>query len=186
MKNPLFIHSFEYKRDSAGAGEWRGGLGVELEMEFLNDNNLISAFGDGIDPGSEASGLLGGGKGINNKGELIYPDGRIHTCISKEVVVGIPKGTRWQQTSGGGGGYGDPLQRPLERVEQDVVNGYVSVASARQLYSVVIDPQTMALDRAATSALRRTTSQLASGEENRRHPQMDPTLSPMNCDHNFA
>ena len=153
MKDPLFLRSFEYKQDSAGAGEWRGGLGVEMEMEFLNDGNLISAFGDGIDQGSEAKGLLGGGAGINNRGELIYPDGRMHTCTSKEMVANIPKGTRWHQIAGGGGGYGDPLKRPLERVEQEVRYGYVSVQAARDEYGVVIDPETMVADRSAVRSL---------------------------------
>ena len=139
MKSPLFIHHFEYKQDSAGAGQWRGGLGVELEVEFLNDGNMISAFGDGIDPSSEATGLLGGKAGINNKGELIYPDGRVHTCTSKETVANIPKGTRWHQVAGGGGGFGDPKQRPPEQIEQEVLYGYVSVAAAREEYGVEVE-----------------------------------------------
>ncbi len=153
MKDPLFLHSFEYKQDSAGAGEWRGGLGVELEMEFLNDGNLISAFGDGIDPGSEAGGLLGGGSGINNSGALTYADGRVHTCTNKEMVVNIPRGTRWRQVAGGGGGYGDPLRRPIDRVEQEVRYGVLSKEAARDKYGVTIDPLTMTADRSGERSL---------------------------------
>ncbi len=154
MKDPLFIHHFEFKPDSAGAGEWRGGLGVELDIEFLNDDNLISAFGDGIDPGSEAKGLLGGAAGMNNRGELIYPDGQVHVCASKEVVTGIPKGSRWHQIAGGGGGYGDPRARPVERVAEEVRYGYVSPEVARKHYGVVVDPKTFAVDHEATARLR--------------------------------
>ncbi len=154
MKDPLFIHKFEYMPDSGGPGQWRGGLGVELELEFLNDGNLISAFGDGIEAGSEAKGLLGGGTGMLNSGELRYPDGTTHVCTSKEVVTDIPKGTRWCQVAGGGGGYGDPRLRPLEIVESEVRHGLVSLESARENYGVVIDPETMTLDTEATAGLR--------------------------------
>ncbi|MCK0509061.1 hydantoinase B/oxoprolinase family protein [Aromatoleum anaerobium] len=155
MKEPLFLHRFEYMPDSAGPGQWRGGLGVEMEMEFLNGGNLISAFGDGIDPGSEAQGILGGGAGILNRGELRYPDGSVHKCRSKEVVSGIPKGTRWYQVAGGGGGYGDPRRRPAELVAREVCYGYVSQQSAEDNYGVVVNPRTLELDHAATEGLRK-------------------------------
>ncbi len=154
MKDPLFLHKFEYVQDSGGPGQWRGGMGVETVMEFLNDGNMISAFGDGIDPGSEAKGLLGGLSGMNNLGELKYPNGNVHTCVSKEVVVGIPKGTIWHQVAGGGGGYGDPTKRSLQKVLDEVRYGYVSVEKGKEAYGVVVDPETLQLDEAATKALR--------------------------------
>jgi N-methylhydantoinase B len=43
----------------------------------------------------------------------------------------------------GGGGFGDPLKRPVERVLADVANGLVSSASAEADYGVVIDPDTL-------------------------------------------
>jgi len=153
MKDPLFIHSFEYQPDSAGAGEWRGGLGVALDMEFLGDDNMISAFGDGIEPGSQAHGLAGGKDGILNRGELVYPDGKTHRCASKEIVEGIPKGTHWHQIAGGGGGYGDPFKRPAQRVAREVLYGLISSQAARDDYGVVVDPQSGAVDEAASEAL---------------------------------
>ena len=54
----------------------------------------------------------------------------------------------------GGGGYGDPLQRELELVKRDVLDGYVSIGGAREHYSVVIDPDTMEIDMDATRSLR--------------------------------
>lgn len=155
MKDPLLLHKFEYVTDSGGAGRWRGGLGVETVMEFLNDGNMISAFGDGIDPGSEAQGLLGGHAGMCNKGELHYPDGAVHVCTSKEVVAGIPKGTVWHQIAGGGGGYGDPHARPVERVLEEVRWGYVSLVAANHAYGVAVKDDTLELDSAATEALRK-------------------------------
>ena len=48
----------------------------------------------------------------------------------------VPVGTR--QLCAGGGGYGDPLKRPIERVAEDVREGYVSAAHAREVYGVVL------------------------------------------------
>jgi N-methylhydantoinase B len=59
---------------------------------------------------------------------------------SKEVIKRIPKGTIFHEVAGGGGGYGDPLKRPLERVLKDIRNGFVSVEKAKEDYGVVIDP----------------------------------------------
>ena len=56
--------------------------------------------------------------------------------------------------SAGGGGFGNPLLRDPEAVQSDVRNGYVSIEQARESYGVVIDPQTLALDPAATQKLR--------------------------------
>jgi len=153
MKDPLFLHRFEYKTDSAGAGQWRGGLGVETDMEFLGENNMISAFGDGVDPGSQAPGIFGGGAGMLNSGELHYPDGRVHRCKCKEIVAGIPKGTRWKQVAGGGAGYGNPYQRQVEAVASEVLGGTLSAEAARTAYGVVVDAHGK-VDAAATQKLR--------------------------------
>jgi len=54
----------------------------------------------------------------------------------------------------GGGGYGDPLERPIETVRTDVIKGYISVEFARQEYGVVIDPKSFEVDNTATQKLR--------------------------------
>ena len=58
------------------------------------------------------------------------------------------------QDSGGGGGYGDPIEREVEKVGWDVLNEYVSIEAARDVYGVVIDPETFVVDDAATKKLR--------------------------------
>ncbi len=55
---------------------------------------------------------------------------------------------------GGGGGWGNPLERDLESVKNDVLQEYVSVKSAREYYGVVIDPTTMNVDVEASDKLR--------------------------------
>jgi N-methylhydantoinase B/oxoprolinase/acetone carboxylase alpha subunit len=56
--------------------------------------------------------------------------------------------------STGGGGWGDPLERRLEEVLEDVLDEYVSVARARDDYGVVVNPDTMELDQESTERLR--------------------------------
>ncbi|HUB95662.1 MAG TPA: hypothetical protein VL993_07080, partial [Stellaceae bacterium] len=56
--------------------------------------------------------------------------------------------------TGGGGGWGDPLQRDPELVRWDVVEGYVSREAALADYGVVLDPKTLAVDEAATASTR--------------------------------
>ncbi|WP_321945287.1 hypothetical protein [Paraburkholderia sp. J10-1] len=56
----------------------------------------------------------------------------------------------------GGGGWGNPLTRSVERVLNDVKDDYISVESARALYGVVIDANAMTVDEAATAKLRQS------------------------------
>ena len=60
--------------------------------------------------------------------------------------------------SGGGGGWGDPLARDVGAVLQDVVDEYVSIEGAARDYGVVIDPETMTIDKPATDDLRASLS----------------------------
>ena len=55
----------------------------------------------------------------------------------------------------GGGGWGHPFDRPAARVREDVLDGFVSLASALKDYGVVLDPQTLEVDEAETSKLRK-------------------------------
>jgi N-methylhydantoinase B len=152
--NPHFLTMYEYLRDSAGPGRWRGGLGVETEFVFTDSGIQASVFGDGGTPEMAAFGILGGGAGCPNLVELRYPDGQVYRARLKDLVTNIPAGTVYRQVAGGGGGYGDPLLRPAERVAEEVRYGTISLESARRDYGVAVDPQTFAVDEAATERLR--------------------------------
>jgi len=154
--NPHFLHRFEYLADSAGPGRWRGGLGVETVFAFEDAGVQASVFGDGGTPETAAFGILGGGSGCANEVELRYPDGSTYRPHLKDLVSDIPAGTVYRQVAGGGGGYGDPHLRSIERVAAEARNGVISVESARRDYGVVIDPETWTVDEVATAELRRT------------------------------
>jgi N-methylhydantoinase B len=134
LVNPHLLHRFEYLPDSAGAGRWRGGLGVVTELEFLDDDAQMSIFGDGDTPETSAFGILGGRRGSVNEITFTFPDGRVLRPRLKDLVLHIPRGTMYRQLAGGGGGYGDPAQRESERVAADVRNGVLSPQRAREDY----------------------------------------------------
>jgi N-methylhydantoinase B len=80
------------------------------------------------------------------------PDARVLAPIGDGMH--LKKGDVLRMVTNGGGGWGHPYDREPERVLRDVLDGFVGLTSAREDYGVVIDPDTMALDASATSALR--------------------------------
>ncbi len=153
--NPFILRRHEYLEDSAGAGQWRGGLGTDTEFVVEGDDVTGVVFGDGVEEDARAFGLFGGRCGSLNELTLTYPDGATVRPKSKEIVRDIPRGAVFRQRAGGGGGYGDPLKRPAEKVAAEVASGTISLASARDAYGVILDASTGDLDKTATEARRR-------------------------------
>ncbi|WP_457551091.1 hydantoinase B/oxoprolinase family protein [Desulfobacula sp.] len=154
IQDPHFLIKHEYLKDSAGAGQWRGGLGIETIFEIYGENVTGIAFGDGVEEEAKAFGLFGGQTGSINKTELQYPDGTIKVAKSKEIIRGIPKKTIYKSIAGGGGGYGDPFLRPADKVLEDVKNELISYESAKMNYGVVIDKDTGDLNKEETEKIR--------------------------------
>jgi hypothetical protein len=73
---------------------------------------------------------------------------------SKCDQIKVEPGDQLIFQTAGGGGWGDPLQRPAEKVRTDVVRELVSLEKARRDYGVVLAPHTLQIDEAATTALR--------------------------------
>jgi len=150
---PHLILKHEYWTDSAGAGRWRGGIGVETEFLFHGDAIRVVTFGDGdVEP---SRGSQGGSDGGLNIIQLKYPgDSEWRTLTTKDLVRNVPDGTLYFQQASGGGGWGNPKERPAEKVLRDVRNEIVSLESARQDYGVVINPATWEIDWEETNKLR--------------------------------
>jgi N-methylhydantoinase B len=154
LQTPNLIAKHEYALDSAGAGRWRGGLGVETIIRFGGEQSKGVVFGDGVDEETRAFGLFGGNVGSINEMEFKFPDGSCHRPKSKEIVSDIPQRTILHQVAGGGGGYGEPNLRPAEHVIREVRNGTLSLQKALEEYGVVLDPVTMELKQTETEKLR--------------------------------
>lgn len=156
ITSPHFFEYHEYDQDSAGAGRWRGGQGTRSawRVNGVNAHGVTlgeAAASEGASPGR---GLDGGQDSGLNTMLLELPDGSSYAWGSKELVD-TPTGTVIVSLCGGGAGYGDPHHRPAERVLEEVRNEITSFAKARDVYGVVINPETLELDEAATAELRK-------------------------------
>jgi N-methylhydantoinase B/oxoprolinase/acetone carboxylase alpha subunit len=129
MDAPLRLHRVALRTDSGGAGQYRGGLGVVREYEVLADG--VSFTHRGERHFSAAPGVAGGGPGASARSVIRRADGREEVIPSKALTV-LNKGDRVVVETPGGGGYGDPKLR--RTVQDDVANGKVSPAQARDIY----------------------------------------------------
>jgi N-methylhydantoinase B len=132
MEAPIRLHRVALRTDSGGAGTWRGGLGVVREYEILANGNggEISFSHRGERHFSSASGLAGGAPGASAHSVIRRADGSEETIPSK-IVTTLRAGDRLTVETAGGGGYGNPNARPVERNGEDVANGKISAAFAR-------------------------------------------------------
>lgn len=152
MVFPLRLRQYAIHRDSGGPGFWRGGAGVVREVELLADEAVVALRQDNVlfPPAGVNGGHAGRpGRAIVNPSR---PEERVLPPMSDGNV--LRRGDVLRLLTSGGGGWGNPLDRPLERVRRDVLGGFVSAESAREDYGVVVDGATGDLDVAATERLR--------------------------------
>ena len=144
---PVVIWRKEYRTDSGGAGEFRGGLGQVMEVGSTEDMPFgVSTTFDRVH--FPPRGRLGGLPGLAGKVELA--SGK---TLPPKAHSSIPAGDRLRILMPGGGGYGDPRKRPAEKVAEDVTRGLVSVEKARELYGVALTAD-FKVDEAETAKLR--------------------------------
>ncbi len=150
-KFPVIVEKYGLREDSGGAGKHRGGLGTEQVVRALDDI-MFNAQIERVD--CRPWGLFGGLSGLGNEVEL-RRDGRDARFPTGKVLAQLlKKDDVYTLRSGGGGGYGNPLDRKLEDIEGDVRQGYVSLEAAHQLYGAEIDPANGRADRARSEQLR--------------------------------
>jgi N-methylhydantoinase B len=152
FKFPIVVERYALVPDSGGAGRHRGGLGVERVVR-ARTNMMVNNQSDRAH--CRPWGLNGGQDGDGNAVELrIAGQWKTDFPNAKVLVAQLKPGDAFKIRSGGGGGYGSALERPVEQVRNDVRQGYVTVESAAALYGVVLDPETFEVDMAATGKLR--------------------------------
>ncbi|HKX51041.1 MAG TPA: hydantoinase B/oxoprolinase family protein [Candidatus Binatia bacterium] len=133
---PYRVEEFCLRQDSGGPGKWRGGLGFDKQYILLAPCELWANF-DRI--GCPPWGVQGA-KAAKSGQVLIFKNGNQEPeLLYKTENCSLEAGDRVRMSTGGGGGYGDPRDRPIERIKQDVIRGFVSLQSARDDYGVVID-----------------------------------------------
>ena len=151
-KFPIVVERYALVPDSGGAGRHRGGLGVERVVRARTDITLNTQIERAH---CRPWGLNGGRDGKGNAVALRFgSQWKTEFPNAKVLVAQIKTGDAFRLRSGGGGGYGSPLERPVQDVREDVRQGYVSVHEAAEFYGVVIDGETFKVNEGATALLR--------------------------------
>src|SRR5438067_383571 len=132
---PLRVETLGLAPDSGGPGKLRGGLGYRKEIRVLRDAAFLSVADRSI---LSCWGLAGGraGRPFRVTVDPGGPDERALPGLVDDEPM--PAGTLVRIDTTGGGGWGDPLDRDSELVALDVMQGKVSLTSAREDYGVLL------------------------------------------------
>nr|WP_230591021.1 hydantoinase B/oxoprolinase family protein [Rhodococcus fascians] len=148
---PFIVEKLGLAKDSGGAGRYRGGLGYEKHIRMLRDAHFMSI----ADRSILACWGVKGGKAGGSFSVTLNPgqanEREFDALTDAEPILA---GDTIRIRTTGGGGWGDPLERPIESVEQDVLWGKVSREFAATDYGVVIDEGTATADVEASEKLR--------------------------------
>jgi N-methylhydantoinase B len=157
--SPVILKRRQLRPDSGGAGTWRGGLGQLTEFIRRGEGTWsVSSIADRTH--YPAPGLLGGQAGATgavslDNGTQLHAKALMDLHSSDIVHVDLP----------GGGGYGDPMKRDVEKVLWDVIEGYITLEEAEKKYGVVVNytgkgddlvklPEKWVIDQKKTAELR--------------------------------
>ena len=133
----IMLKKYVLRKDSGGAGEFRGGLGIWREYTVLNDNVAVNCFGD-----RQRFAPWGMEGGLDGEPGAFYhisaETGAVTKLSAKTTGFPLKKGDIIRVFTPGAGGVGDPKKRPVEKVLQDVRENKVSREAAETLYGVCI------------------------------------------------
>jgi N-methylhydantoinase B len=159
---PILHEALAIEGGSAGAGRNRGGFGYHRQFRVMSEELRVSCFIEKED--IRPWGLFGGEAG-KNSGILVSQDRgqtfRTMTeafgvaCNGKFSDVYLAQGDSLRIITSGGGGYGPPLERGFDRIEEDVRQGFMSKEQAEAEYAVRFKTDMTEVDVPATEALRR-------------------------------
>lgn len=149
---PVLFEEYSLHEGSGGAGEQRGGFGVNYSIRLRRGEARASMVMDHGRTGPK--GALGGSDGGLNT-VVVDQGGRIYhpPHLSKDQDITIRPGDRVMVSTPGGGGFGNPLRRAPKLVANDVAGGYYSTEQARDMFAVILTDDG-AVDGPATESLR--------------------------------
>jgi N-methylhydantoinase B len=150
LKCPVLVEGRALRRDSAGAGKYRGGLGIDMQVQNLVEGRWnFEQTRRGVCP---PWGLWGGGAGDPSAYLLRLPgENDFKAMVGAHIPV--PLHASAIVRTGGGGGWGDPFERDPELVRADVLEELVSRDAAREQYGVVLR-EDFTIDQDATRKQR--------------------------------
>jgi N-methylhydantoinase B len=127
---PLMMVKYEFRPDSSGAGEWRGGSGLVRRYRILADRTTFTVLADR--ERHSPWGLLGGRPG--RRTEVLVRRGGMESRVPAKTTLVLDSGDEVEVRTAGGGGFGPPAKRRRSSVSRDVADGLVSPAASRRAY----------------------------------------------------
>ena len=139
---PVLVEQYCLHTVPNGAGQFRGGRGLVRDYRILGEQaTLTTTYGrHRFMPWGAAGGQAG-----SPNGAAIIPAGADKPVLWRGKLARYPlkRGDLARLVTGTGGGFGNPLERPIEMVKEDVKNGYITLEQAEQAYGVTFNPTTM-------------------------------------------
>lgn len=150
---PVLYHRYALREGSGGAGEHRGGFGLDYELELRRGAARASFVMDHGRTGPQ--GALGGADGAVND-VTVFQSGKAYKPLhlSKEQDIPLAAGDRVRVKTPGGGGYGNPLDRNPKAVLRDVLLERYTAAQAAELFGVVLSGAPLRIGIDETRKLR--------------------------------
>jgi N-methylhydantoinase B len=150
LRQPIFVEERRLLPDTEGAGRTRGAPSAYAAFGPTTARMCVAYVSDGgQNPATGTRGGGAGGRSWQKKRHVDDSDEDLPNCAE----VWLEPGELIVSASCGGGGYGDPMARPVEKVLHDVAEGWVTAERARDVYGVAVNPDGT-LDSAATERLR--------------------------------
>lgn len=146
---PLIMEEYSLRPDSGGPGRFRGGLGLTRQYRLLADEAVLQIRADRSE--HAPYGLFGGGPAAHCR-NVLNPDGDDPKTLPAKATLNVRSGVVLRHEQAGGGGYGDPLSRDLDLIEDDLREGKTTQAFAETHYGVVFSGGV--IDRDATATRR--------------------------------
>ncbi len=137
----VLVDQFGFDVTDGGAGRHRGGRGLIRDYRITaKEAWFTGTFGRFK---YLPWGMEGGAIGSKNYTKILFSDGKEPVVFGKAAQYHLKQGDVARLITGSGGGYGNPLERPLEKVQEDVRDGYITLAQAEAEYGVSLEPGTL-------------------------------------------
>jgi N-methylhydantoinase B len=149
---PVLVHEQDWGSAGAGHGQWRAGTGMRISFTPHGVDRVVGQM-TGMQSRLPSLGEAGGMPGLPPRHFLHRRDGSVRQVWASEADIVVEAGDRFESETAKAGGFGDPLDRDLEAIHEDLRRGRMTVAEAAEGFGVVCDAS--GTPDAAASARRR-------------------------------
>lgn len=141
----VMVDQYAFDIADGGAGKFRGGRGLVRDYRITaKEAWFTGTFGRHK---FLPWGMAGGQVGSRNYAKILFADGHTSDVFGKTAQLHLKQGDTARLITGTGGGYGHPFERPVEKVQEDVKSGYITLGQAEQDHGVVLNPDTLTAEK---------------------------------------